>query len=310
MMRRIEQGRDKDFRPCVATIGFFDGVHQGHRFLLEQVNTFARKTGRYSLAITFPIAPRQVLQPDFRPQLLSTLDEKLRLLADTGIDGVCLLPFTKSLSQLTAREFMQLLLTDYGVNALIVGYDHRFGKGKEEGFDDYVRYGHEMGIEVMKAEAFLPDNRTVSSSEIRRLLGLCRVDEAAQLLGYNYRYAGKVEYGHQVGRTIGFPTANLSGTDSFKLLPADGIYAVFVWIGGKRFQGMLDIGFRPTLQNGSDRTIEVHILDFDRDIYGEVIELEFVKYLRADIKFDTIEELTAQLYEDKKATLACLQKIS
>lgn len=294
--------------PSVATIGFFDGVHRGHHFLIEQVKRVAYEKKLASTLITFPIQPKQVLVPDFKPALLSTFEEKIELLQHTGADQCLVLPFTQEFSKLTAKEFMSLLKTQYRVEALVVGHDHRFGHKKSEGFEDYVRYGKELGISLILAEPLFIEEVGVSSSLIRKLVGECRIEQANRLLGHHYRLKGKVMNGYKVGRTIGFPTANLETIDTAKLCPADGVYAVFVWIDGMRYKGMLDIGYRPTIQNGTDRTIEVHIIDFDRDIYGRIIELEFVKYMRADIKFDTIDELVIQLEEDKRVTINLLDE--
>lgn len=292
--------------PSVATIGFFDGVHRGHQFLISQVRRIANQRGLSSLLITFPIPPRKVLQPDFTPQLLTTPEEKRDLLASTGADACLFLNFTLELSRLTAREFMQLLHDRYGVEVLVIGHDHRFGHRKEEGFEDYVRYGEEMGMEVLQADVFRQEGQNVSSSAIRRLLQDRLPEQAQEYLGYPYRYTGKVGYGHQIGRTLGFPTANLTPVNPYKLLPAEGIYAVYVWVHGNRYRGMLDIGYRPTLQNGDERTVEVNILDFNQDIYGEEITMEFKYYMREDIKFDTVEELIVQLEEDRRTTLRLL----
>lgn len=305
-MKVISDKAAFDRDACVATIGVFDGVHKGHQFLINQVKQLAQERKMASLLITFPIPPRKVLQPEFQPQLLTTVDEKVRLLTQTGADKCLLLPFTKELSQKTAQEFMQLLHDFYGVKVLVIGHDHRFGRNRAEGFDDYVRYGEQIGMQLVQAEALVEGGQSISSSLARKCLLENRPEEAAHHLGYNYRLAGVVVHGYQMGRTLGFPTANLRPVDDMKLVPGDGIYAVYVWLNGERYKGMLDIGYRPTMQNGNDRTIEVNILDFDRDIYGETIELEFVKYLRADVKFDRIEDLIAKLEDDRRQVVALL----
>jgi len=285
-------------RPCVATIGFFDGVHLGHRYLIEQVREVADARGFASGVVTFPVHPRKVVQPEYRPELLTTCDEKVSLLAGTGLDYCMMLDFTPEIAVLSAREFMLFLRTHYSIRALVVGYDHRFGHNRREGFDDYVRYGQELGIEVILARAYINKETTVSSSAIRQLLLEGDVSEAGACLGYDYFLNGTVVSGYRVGRKIGFPTANLRVDDPDKLVPSDGVYAVRVSVAGKVYGGMLSIGYRPTIGNGPDRSIEVNIFNFHSDIYEQYIRLSFVRYLRPELKFDSIDELIAQLHKD------------
>lgn len=292
--------------PSVATIGFFDGVHRGHRFLIEQVKEVAAREKLCSSLITFPIHPRQVLQASFHLQLLSTPEEKIQLLGTTGADYCIVLPFTKELSLLSAREFMQMLRDKYNIRTLVIGYDHRFGHNRSEGFEDYCRYGEELGIYIVRARAYEDGEEKVSSSAIRRLIQEGNVNRAADYLGYWYHLDGIVIDGHKVGRTLGFPTANLKVDCTSKLIPADGVYAVFVFVEGKRWAGMLSIGHRPTVNNGDDTSIEVNILNFSRDIYHQEMRIEFVKYLRQEEKYDTVEELIAQLHKDREQTAQLL----
>ena len=296
----------KELLPSVATIGFFDGVHRGHRFLIEQVCKAAAARGLASSVITFPVHPRKVMQPGFHPELLTTCDEKVALLASTGVDYCVMLDFTLDLARLSAKQFMATLKQDYQVQALVIGYDHRFGHNRSEGFDDYVRYGRELGMEVILAQAYSTDAMTVSSSAVRRLLLEGNVSEAANCLGYYFFLNGTVVNGYHVGRKIGFPTANLCVNDSEKLIPADGVYAVYVFLGEKKHTGMLSIGYRPTLNNGIDRSIEVHIFNFDADIYNQPMRLSFVRRTRPELKFDSIEELIEQLHKDEAEITAIL----
>ncbi len=305
-MRLCTGTSGKELLPNVATIGFFDGVHQGHRFLIEQVYKAAAIRGLASSVITFPVHPRKVMQPDFHPELLTTCDEKVTLLADTGIDYCVMLDFTLDLARLSAKQFMAILKHDYKVQALVIGHDHRFGHNRSEGFDDYVRYGQELGIEVLLAQAYFTDTMTVSSSAVRRLLLEGNVSEAANCLGYYFFLNGMVVNGYHVGRKIGFPTANLCVNDSEKLIPADGVYAVYVFLGEKKHTGMLSIGYRPTLNNGIDRSIEVHIFNFDADIYNQPMRLSFVRRTRPELKFESIEELIEQLHKDEAEITAIL----
>lgn len=306
-MQIVHNIPDALLEPCVATIGFFDGVHTGHRFLIEQVKQEAMAKGLRSALITFPVHPRKVMNADYRPELLTTLAEKMALLADTGVDYCIMLDFTPDLSCLTAREFMTCILKErYQVQCLVIGYDHRFGHNRSEGFDDYFRYGQHIHMEVVRARACTYNNMHISSSVIRDFLHEGKADMAAQCLGYDYFLNGVVVSGYQVGRKIGFPTANLSVDDPDKLIPADGVYAVHVTIDGTQYNGMLNIGNRPTLNNGINRSIEVNILHFHSDIYDKSIRISFVQYVRPELKFDGIDGLIAQLHNDAEKVEALL----
>ena len=339
----------------VATIGFFDGVHRGHQCLIRQVQDEALQRGMRSLIITFDRHPRAVFAPGAVPPLLTTAEEKMALLKATGIDDIYVLPFDKAMAALTAREFMQQVLKEQlGVKVLVIGYDHRFGrretidpatksqgtiqeKDAVEGFAEYQGYGREMGIEVVLAKEL--EGEHVSSSEIRRALAAGDVQRAAQLLGRPYTWTGRVVHGHEVGRQLGFPTANLVAVDRSaqgdashmkkgqetvgKMLPARGAYAVRVkservksekwdgervkseeWDGEEWAAGMLNIGRRPTIDNGSDISIEAHLFDFEGDLYGQTLTLSFIARLREERRFASEEELMAQLQADKQVALS------
>ena len=293
--------------PTVATIGFFDGVHLGHRHLINQVKLAASQCGWYSSIITFPVHPRQVIQSDYQPQLLSSPEEKIELLASTGVDNCILLPFTRELSQLTAWEFMQLLYDKYKVRMLVIGYDHRFGHNRAETFEDYCRYGRELGIHIMQATAYTQEQDKVSSSAIRRALLSGNVSTAQKYLGYNYFLEGTVVDGYKVGRKIGFPTANLQVDFPNKLIPSTGVYAVHVHVASQQWNGMLNIGHRPTINNGTDLSIEVHILDFQGDIYNQKMRIEFIEFLRPETKFNSVDELVLQIQKDKEEAMKVFQ---
>lgn len=298
-MQIIDNIPDLPLEPCVATIGFFDGVHLGHRFLIEQVKELAKDKGLRSALITFPIHPRQVMKSDYRPELLTTPEEKIELLKAQGVDYCIMLDFTVELSQLSALSFMKDILQQrYNVSTLIIGYDHRFGHNRSEGFEDYVRYGQQIGMNVYRAQACMIDDLNISSSLVRTHLLEGKIDLSTRYLGYNYSIEGVVVGGYRVGRTIGFPTANLDLRESNKLIPSDGVYAVRVEVKGCLYAGMLNIGYRPTLDNGSKKSIEVHILRFDEDIYDEKIRLYFVSRIRSEMKFSGLDELIAQLKRD------------
>lgn len=285
----------------VATIGFFDGVHRGHRFLIDRVIEEAQRWGMSSAVITFDRHPREVLQTDYQPDLLSTLDEKLLLLSKTHVDNTVVLHFDASLAALTAHDFMRdVLQGQLKVRKLIIGYDNRFGHNRSEGFDDYVRYGKELGIEVIRADAFLPDDVRVSSSVIRTCLREGRVEDANRLLGYDYTIESRIVSGYQNGRKMGFPTANLDVTRCQQLLPASGVYAVLVRlkdsVGWKR--GMMNIGHRPTF-NGTSTSMEVNLFNFSGNLYGQELLVSFISKIRDERKFDSIDALAEQLQHDK-----------
>lgn len=284
----------------MATIGFFDGVHLGHRFLIDEVKAAAAQRGLPSAVITFPTHPRSVLQQAYQPRLLNSFADKLRLLATTGVDYCIVLDFTEALSQLSAEAFLRILATQWRVKGLVIGYDHRFGHDRRDGFEQYVEYGQRWGIEILKAAAFDAGHTAVSSSEIRRLVQEGKVERAAQLLTYAYHISGRIVSGYKVGRTLGFPTANIQPDDPMQLLPGIGVYAVWVEVAGQRYKGMLYIGSRPTLDNGTQLSIEVHILHFSGDIYNDPIRVSFAHFVRGDEKFDSLEALKAQLMRDRE----------
>lgn len=289
-----------DVCPSVATIGFFDGVHRGHRFLINNVVKEAASRGLLSTVVTFDRHPRQVLGSDFQPRLLSTNEEKMLLLSKTGVERCVMLPFSEQMAQMTACDFMKKILHDrLGVQVLIIGYDNRFGHNRSEGFDDYVRYGREMGIEVMSAQSFLLHGINVSSSVIRSFLQEGEIEMAENCLGYPYFFTGKVVKGFRVGHELGFPTANIEQDNMLKMIPSPGVYAVKVRIEGtvELKHAMMNIGTRPTF-NGTQQTLEVHILNFNDDIYGKMISVAFVHKLRNERQFASKEALSEQLVKD------------
>ncbi len=288
-------------KELVATIGFFDGVHLGHRFLIDEMKEVAKARGLPSAVITFPEHPRAVLHAAYQPRLLNTFEEKLRQLESTGVDYCVILDFTIELSRLSAREFITTILAkSLHVKTLLIGYDHRFGHDRTDGFEQYVLYGAACGIEVLKASPYDEGNTAVSSSEIRKLLQTGDVERAAHLLTYPYSLRGHIVSGYKVGRTLGFPTANIRVDDPSKVIPGIGVYAVWVEVEGERYKGMLYIGDRPTLNNGKEISLEVNILGFSGDIYNDSIHVSFVRYVRGDIKFGSLEALKAQLETDRR----------
>ena len=271
----------------VATIGMFDGVHCGHQFVLQHVVDEARQRGLQSMAITFDKSGLQTLTP---------LDQKRLLLTKTGIDRIEVLTFNDALKQMTAREFMQQELRDrLGVKVLLTGYDNRFGHNRTEGFDDYVRYGQELGIEVLQ----LPQECEISSSIIRQLVAEGAISKANQLLGNPYTILGSVEHGEHIGTKLGYPTANLVLVDDCQLIPATGVYAVKIRMENsvEWKHGMMNIGMRPTF-DGQSQTLEVNVFRLKENLYGQQLQVAFYERLRGEQRFDNIEALKAQLQQD------------
>ena len=283
-----------------ATVGFFDGVHKGHQFVLQQLADDANEHNLKPLVVTFRQHPRQVLQKDFVPKLLTTFDEKLRLIKSFGIDNIVSIDFTADFAQQTAEEFMQMLHDGHGVRRLLIGYDNRFGRDRSQGFDDYVRIGKRIGIEVVRLKALEGDGPNASSSVVRRLLGEGDIEKATEYLGHSYSLAGVVVRGYGEGKKLGFPTANMRFAPEL-LVPKRGVYAVLVDVEGyddKTFCGMMNIGCRPTYGNFSE-TVEVNIFDFDADIYDRTISVRLVERIRDEVRFVSIDALKAQLAKDK-----------
>ena len=278
------------------TIGFFDGVHQGHRYLLQQLEELAAANELSAAALTFDRHPRTVVQPNFVPSLLTTQEEKLDLLSKAFSGKIIVLPFTQELSEMTAKEFMQNILREkLNAELLLMGYNHRFGHGGGNP-EDYVTWGHETGIKVCLAKALAGEK--VSSSRIRNLISLGDVKKANNLLGYPYFLTGEVTEGKQIGRQIGFPTANLTLPEQ-KLMPACGVYAVWVTMPDhSKRGGMLCIGHRPTVEQNGEISVEVHIFDFNGNLYGTSISIDFIEKLRDERHFDSLEELQKQLVLD------------
>lgn len=282
----------------VVTTGFFDGVHSGHRFVIEKLVSEARRRGCESLVLTFWPHPRTVLQDGARGlHLLSSLEEKKQMLYSLGVDNVQVLDFSREFSRLSAAEFLRCYVKErYGADAVLLGYDQRLGCDQLSG-EDLRSIALAAGLESVMVEKCPLD---VSSTLIRKALSEGDVKSASSLLGYVYSLKGVVVAGNRLGRTIGFPTANLKLYDPLKMVPANGVYAVEVETLGKTFQGMCNIGFRPTVSQNTIPTIETNIFDFDQDIYGVDIKVSFLEKIRDEIKFPSLEALAKQLSKDKE----------
>lgn len=284
-----------------ATMGLFDGVHQGHRFLIENLKDEAAKRGLKSMLITFKNHPQEVLNPQFTLQLINTRAEKIELLHSLGIDKIVELEFTKELLQLSARDFIQKILQEeLHIAFLLVGHDHRFGKDRAEGLADYIKYGQEIGMEVMGATRYsTTENATINSTAIRTALFNGDIAKANDLLTYPYTFIGEVISGYRVGRKIGFPTANLQLVNPHKIIPALGVYMVEIKWQNTIYKGMMNIGKRPTVTDSDHISMEVHILDFNQDIYHQKLKVSILKKIRDEQKFESIEALIEQLKKDK-----------
>lgn len=289
---------------AVVTIGTFDGVHVGHQKIINRLLEITRQTGGESVILTFFPHPRMILHPeDVNIKLISTMSEKADRLAEAGIDHLIITPFTRDFSNLSPQEYVKDFLVDrIGTRHIVIGYDHRFGKDRSGGLKHLQQYSSEFGFAVEEIPEQDIDDVAVSSTKIRQAILGGDIETANAFLGYPFCLTGKVIKGDQIGRTLGFPTANLFIEETYKLIPADGIYAVGLTLpeSGQHLKGMAYIGHRPTV-NGMTRNIEVNIFDFTRDIYGEKIRLDFLKFIREDQKFNSLEELTGQLKKDEIA---------
>lgn len=295
----LEDFQKLDF--AVVTTGTFDGVHIGHKKILEQLNHVAKANNGESVLLTFSPHPRIVLQPDVDLKLLNTQNEKIDLLKDTGLDHLIIHPFTKEFSRTTSLDFVRnILVNTIGAKRLVIGYDHHFGRNREGSFEHLKEFGPTYGFDVEEISAKDIENVTVSSTKIRKALEEGDLQTANEYLGYDYPITGQVVEGERIGNTIGFPTANLLTEETYKLIPKDGVYAVEVLFPSapdQKFHAMCNIGMRPTF-SGKFKTIEVHIFNFNRNIYGEQMRIMFKQRLRGETKFANAEELKAQLNKD------------
>lgn len=286
--------------PCAATIGSFDGVHRGHCAMLAELRSKAAAAGLPVMAITFAKHPRMLFNAGCEPFLLCSREEKEAMLASQGVDILVLLDFNEAMASMSALDFMKsVLLSSLGVKMLAVGYDHRFGKPcATEGVEDYILYGKQLGIDVFSTSPFTIDGGKVSSSAVRRLLAAGDVAAATKLLGRNYRFSGRVVHCAGIGRTIGFPTANIELGENMQLLPSNGVYEVVIEVSTVKYKGVMNIGVKPTVSNTGVRTVEVYIIDFSGDIYGHTVSVEVVRRLRDERTFSNLNALRLQIETD------------
>jgi riboflavin kinase/FMN adenylyltransferase len=284
----------------VLTLGMFDGVHIGHQKIIQNLNETANEIDGQSVLLTFEPHPKIVLQKGFDGlQLLTTLDEKMDLLEKSGLKNLIIHPFTKEFSEFSSEEFVKdFLVNQIGIHTLVIGYNHHFGKNREGNFEQLLGLSKKFGFNLQKIKEIKSGNEKISSTQIRKALLNGELEFATNGLGRNYPLSGKVVHGDKIGRTLGFPTANLE-TEKFKLIPGNGVYIVKIKFQNQIYKGLLSIGTRPTVTNSNEKRVEVYIMDFDKEIYGETLTLEFIHKIRDDKKFDSIGELVQQMNLDE-----------
>lgn len=294
----------------VITVGAFDGVHLGHLEIINQLKQLAQVQGGETVIVTFWPHPRHVLQGTHELKLLNTISEKEELIRKAGVDHLVILPFTSDFSRLSSSEFInEFLVEKLKVHQLLVGYNHHFGRDREGNFNVLKEYAQKSEFQINQVAPLSVDHEKVSSTKIRHALAEGNVSQANRFLGYRYMISGEVVLGNRLGNTIGFPTANIHLSEDYKLIPKDGVYAVTVRVSSASYKGMLNIGHRPTVNsNIKAKTLEVHLLEFEGDLYNKQISVEFVERIREEVKFPDITELQKQLNRDKSRVLEILSK--
>ncbi len=296
------------FKNAVITIGTFDGVHQGHRTILKKVVDRADEVNGESVLITFEPHPRKLLFPEQPLWFITPLEQKLKLVTDAGIQHIIVVPFTKEFSQLSAEEYVEdFLVKTFNPHTIIIGYDHHFGHDRTGNIGLLKKFQEQYPYQLIEIQAQLIDEAAVSSTKIRKALKDGHVSEASTMLGRHHSIRGMVVRGAQLGRTIGYPTANIRLNEPEQIIPGIGIYAVYVMHDGTQYKGMLSIGYNPTVTNDRSIKIEVNIFDFNKDIYDEMIEVAFVARLRDEVKFNGLEALKEQLHQDKEDSQTALE---
>ncbi|MDO6604074.1 bifunctional riboflavin kinase/FAD synthetase [Arenibacter palladensis] len=294
--------------PTAITIGTFDGVHIGHRKILERLINNAKVLELKSTVLTFFPHPRMVLQKDVSIKLLNTIDEKIKILEELGIDYLIVHPFTKEFSRLSATQFVRdILVNDLKTKKIIIGYDHRFGRNRNANINDLMAFGNALDFEVEEISAQEVDDVSVSSTKIRKALEDGDMKTANMYLGYNYMLTGSIVKGKGLGRKLNFPTANLSIPEDYKLIPKNGVYVVSSVLNGKTVFGMMNIGFNPTVE-GKTKSIEINFFDFEQDLYGKKIQVDIIDRIRDEKKFNSLEALQAQLKKDRETSLSIISK--
>ncbi|WP_165749573.1 bifunctional riboflavin kinase/FAD synthetase [Cellulophaga sp. Z1A5H] len=295
-------------QPTAVTIGTFDGVHIGHRKLLDRLINDAKLLNLKATVLTFFPHPRMILQQDANIKLLNTIDEKIKILENIGLDYLMIYPFSKEFSRLSATDFVEsILVKGLASKKIIIGYDHRFGRNRNADIKDLISFGKIYSFEVEEIPAQEIDEVSVSSTKIRKALEEGDITTANAYLGYNYMLTGTVIHGKGLGKQLSFPTANIHIEENFKLIPLNGVYVVKSEIDNATVYGMMNIGFNPTV-SGKEKSIEVHFFDFNKDLYGKKIQIDILERLRDEHKFSSVEELKKQLEQDKKTSLSLIAK--
>jgi riboflavin kinase/FMN adenylyltransferase len=296
-------------KPTIVTIGTFDGVHLGHQKIVAQITKNADALNCESLVLTFFPHPRMVLQESTEMKQLNTLNEKIALLDNLGIDNLVVHPFDKEFSRLTAEEFVKKVLVDvFKIKKIIIGHDHRFGRNRTATIDDLINFGETYGFEVEQISAEEINEVSISSTKIRNALLEGNIELATNYLGYDYSLTGIIFKGKQLGRTIGYPTANITIEEDYKLIPNNGVYIAKSVLNGKTVFGMMNIGTRPTV-DGTKQTIEINFFDFKQDLYEQKITISLLHRMRSEQKFESIDALKNQLSKDKKTALAFIENL-
>ncbi len=290
-------------KKTIVTIGTFDGLHIGHQKIIQKIVQLAKKEACESLVLSFFPHPRMVLQQDDSIKLLNTIEEKKKLFEELGIDYLVIHPFDTTFSRLSAEDFVKTILVDQlQCQKIVIGYDHRFGRNRTANIDDLIAFGNAFDFEVEQISAEEINEIAVSSTKIRTAIAEGQIETANTYLGYRYNFTGKVVKGQQLGRTIGFPTANITVDETYKLIPKNGVYIVAVNTENRTFWGMMNVGNRPTV-DGLNQTIEVHLFDFDEEIYNQTITVTLHHFIRDEQKFNSIDELKSQIQKDKDYAL-------
>jgi len=294
----------KTIQNPILTLGMYDGVHIGHQTIIQQLNQIADEVDGESVLLTFDPHPRMVLQPHCDLKFIYTLDEKQQALAELGLNHLIIHPFTKEFSQLSSLEFVRdLLVHQIKIHTLVIGYDHHFGKNREGNFEQLEILSQQYGFNLVQIEAVDCHDIAVSSTKVRNALAEGNIAYVNEALGANYPLSGVVVHGDKIGRTLGFPTANLK-VDDLKIIPSHGVYAVHVFVDGQKYLGLLSIGVRATVTNSQELRVEVNILDFSEEIYGKTIRLEFLDKIRDEKKFNGLAELIEAMNNDKAYAIA------
>ena len=284
--------------PCILTLGTFDGIHKGHRTIISKLISESKKHELKSIILTFFPHPRNIVSSK-KIKSISTIDEKIQIFSELDLDELIIQNFNKSFSEMGAEEFIKLLVNNLNLKKIIVGYNHRFGKNRSADINVLRDFSVKYDFEVVEIKAFEVEKIKISSTKIRNAISDGNIDVCNNYLGYNFNINGIVVKGKSIGKSIGFPTANINIAEEYKIIPKNGVYLVRCFFEKNKFYGMMNIGFNPTF-GSNEKTIEVNIFDFNRDLYDKNIRIEFLKFIRDEIKFDNAEELQNQLIDDRE----------